>query len=380
MPKGKERLIIMTFYVNSNASLKAALESPNSKIDIIITGSFELTEYAHVSAKTVTIVSDGLAPHVISMNSTYNFQVRNGGNLILGDGAPLTLSGRAIGIINVVDDGSIVVNDGVAIVNVPDKLARYALHLTGENVTAKINGGYIEGYVAVDLRNGAKITEISGGEFVGEISALDIAGEGSKIEKITGGIFWGKNDAAIKTESSIRIEPGLTGSKGFTRFSGYNGDVSNDDILLILPDGYEISSLTEPAGSFTDTEFKYLTKTSSGGGEGDANVLFPDICFDEAGVYEFTVKETSVSGDGWITDPREYPVIVTVTDDGHGHLTAHVEYPEGKPEFINKYEPKKVCVKLTACKIAIGAPLKDGQFEFGVFDEHGKKVASAKNH
>jgi pilin isopeptide linkage protein len=349
----------MTFYVNSNASLKAALESPNSNITCIVTGSFELTEYAHVT-KDVTIISDGFAEHVISMNSAHNFQVRNGGNLILGDGAPLILSGGVVGIINVVESGSIVVNEGISIINAPDVVARYALHLSGEGVTGTINGGYFEGYVALDVRNGARITEINGG------------------------VFWGRNSVAINTESSILIEPELTDSKGVTRFSGKNGVIFNDDSLILLPDGYEMSSVTESVNNITETEFKYLTKSSNigggGDGDGDANVKFPDICFDKAGVYEYTISETDVSGDGWITDPREYPVIITVTDDGHGKLTAHVEYPHGKPEFVNKYEPKKVCVKLTACKIAIGAPLKNGQFEFVVFDEHGNKVTSAKNY
>ncbi|MCL2694443.1 MAG: hypothetical protein FWE60_05005, partial [Oscillospiraceae bacterium] len=272
-------------------------------------------------------------------------------------------------------------NEGVSIINVPDKPARYALHLTGSDVTGIINGGYIEGYVALDVKYGARVTEIRGGEFVGVISALDVAGTDSKIEKISGGVFWGKSDVAIKTESSILLEPGLYADKGVTRFSGKNGEVSNNDSLLILPGGYEMSSQTENVSGFAGTEFKYLTQSGAGhGGENGEDVRFPDVCFDKAGVYEYTISETSVSGDGWITDPKKYPVIVTVTDDGHGRLTAKTEYPNGKPEFVNKYEPKKVCVKFIAKKTAIGAPLKDGQFEFGVFDKHGNKVAAAKNY
>jgi pilin isopeptide linkage protein len=365
----------MTFYVNSTESLKAALESNNTNVDCIVTGSFELTEYARVNEKTVTIVSDGSAPHVISMYSAYNFQVRNGGNLILGNGYPLTFTGGVIGIINVVDAGSIVVNEGVSIINEPNIVAKYALSLNGANVTGTINGGYIKGYVAVSVKNGAKINQIRDGVFIGESSALEIIGADSKVEKISGGVFWGKNDAAIKTDSIILLEPGLTGNKGLARFSGNNGVVSNNNSLIILPDGYEMSSQTEPVNDIAGTEFMYLTQAD----KGDTNVHFPDVCFDKAGVYEFTISETSVSGDGWITDPKKYPAIVTVTDDGHGKLTASVKYPEGKPEFVNKYEPKSVCVKFTATKIAIGAPLKNGQFEFGVFDKNGNKVASAKN-
>jgi pilin isopeptide linkage protein len=366
----------MAFYVNSNASLKEALESQNSKTDIIITGSFELTEYARVNNKTVTIVSDGLAEHIISMNSAYNFQVRDGGNLILGDGSPLTMSGGVVGIINVVDSGSLVVNNGMTIINAPDKPARFALSLTGANVTGTINGGYIKGYVALDVRNGAKITEIRNGEFIGETSALTVSGAGAKIEKITGGVFYGKTNVAVKTESSILLEPGLNDDKGIARFCGKDGVIANDDSLLILPLGYEISTQTESVNGIDGAEFKYLTRAY----DSSINVHFPAVCYSKEGVYEYTVRETSVSGNGWITDPREYPVIITVTDDGNGKLTAHTEYPQGVPEFVNKYEPKSVCVRLIATKTAIGAPLKDGQFEFGVFDEHGNKVTAASNY
>jgi pilin isopeptide linkage protein len=356
--------------------LKEALENQNSKIDIIITGSFELTEYARVNNKTVTIISDGLAERVISMNSAYNFQVRDGGNLILGDGSPLKLTGEVVGIVNVTDSGSLVVNDGVTIINASDKAAKFALSLSGANVTGTINGGYIKGYVALDVKNGAKIIQIGNGKFIGETSAVSVTGAGSRIEKITGGVFYGKTDVAIKTESSISLEPLLSDDKGITRFCGKDGAVANDASLLILPLGYEISTLTEPVSGIDGAEFRYLTRAAVS----DINVHFPEICYSKAGVYEYTVRETSVSGDGWITDTREYPVIVTVTDDGKGNLTAHTEYPQGVPEFVNKYEPKSVCVKIIATKIAIGAPLKDGQFEFGVFDEHGNKVASAVNH
>jgi pilin isopeptide linkage protein len=309
------------------------------------------------------------------MNSAYNFQVRDGGNLILGDGSPFTMSGEVVGIINVTDSGSLIVNDGVTIINAPDKPARFALSLSGANVTGTINGGYIKGYVAIDVKNGAKITEIKKGEFIGEISALSVSGAGSKIEKITGGVFYGKNDAAIKTESSILLEPGLNDDNGIARFWGKDGVIANDDSLLILPLGYEMSAQTEPVSGIDGAEFKYLTRAY----DSSINVHFPEVCYSKAGVYEYTIRETSVSGNGWITDSREYPVIITVTDDGNGRLTASTEYPNGVPEFVNKYEPTSVCVRLIATKIAIGAPLKDGQFEFGVFDEHGNKVATATN-
>jgi len=358
--------------------LKSALESHDLNINIIITGSFELTGYAYISGgKTVTIISDGLAEHVISMNSAHNFQVRDGGNLILGDGSPLMLSGEVVGIINVVENGSIVVNDGVSIINETDVTSRYALHLSGSNVTGVINGGYFSGYVALDVRNGAKVTEIRKGEFVGETNAVVVSGDTSKVFKISGGVFWGKNSVAIKTETSILLEPGLNDSKGITRFSGKDGVIFNNDSLIVFPNGYVMSSQTEPVNNIAGTEFKYLERFIDG--EGEKNVDFPCINISEPGVYYYTIGETSVSGNGWTTDTKKYPVVVTVTDDGNGKLSSHVNYPEGYPKFVNKYEHSSICIELGAVKIAVGAPLEDGQFTFAVFDADGNPVATATN-
>jgi len=108
------------------------------------------------------------------------------------------------------------------------------------------------------------------------------------------------------------------------------------------------------------------------------DVDFPCIEFTKVGTYHFKIKEITQSGNGWETDPREFPVIVIITDE-NGKLKATVEYPDGYPEFTNNYKPEAVCVPLTANKCATGAPLKEGQFEFGVYDEAGRLVCSAKN-
>ena len=108
-------------------------------------------------------------------------------------------------------------------------------------------------------------------------------------------------------------------------------------------------------------------------------IEFPEVCFDKPGEYEFTIKELTGSGGGWTVDDAEIPVVVNVIDDGYGNLTATVTYPEGFPEFVNEYNTKPTCVIISARKIAIGAMLPCGRFEFGVFDDDGNLVASAKN-
>jgi len=106
---------------------------------------------------------------------------------------------------------------------------------------------------------------------------------------------------------------------------------------------------------------------------------FPAMSYDEPGVYEYTLRELTPSGDGWTTDGRTIRVVVTVVDDGHGNLVATVSYPDGFPSFVNTYRVEPTRVIISGCKIAIGAPLPDGRFEFGLFDSEGNLIARATN-
>ncbi|MCL2313217.1 MAG: hypothetical protein FWC41_12195 [Firmicutes bacterium] len=111
----------------------------------------------------------------------------------------------------------------------------------------------------------------------------------------------------------------------------------------------------------------------------EASIKFPFIQFEKPGIYQYNIKETTESGDGWVTDSMEYPVIVTITDDGKGNLESNVDYPEGMPKFVNTYTPTPILVDLIGEKKTIGAPLREGQFRFGVFDEDGNEIVSATN-
>jgi len=108
-------------------------------------------------------------------------------------------------------------------------------------------------------------------------------------------------------------------------------------------------------------------------------IVFPELSFNEAGVFEYVLKEISPSGGGWTTDPAEYRVIVTVSDDGHGNLIATIEYPDGYPSFTNTYTLHPVKVVISAIKIAIGKELPCGMFEFGLFHQDGTLIATAFN-
>ena len=108
-------------------------------------------------------------------------------------------------------------------------------------------------------------------------------------------------------------------------------------------------------------------------------VEFPELTFTEPGIYEYELRELTPSGEGWTTDPRTIKVIVIVMSDGHGNLVATIEYPEGFPSFTNIFKATPARIIISACKIAIGAPLPAGRFEFGLFDEQGRLIHTAKN-
>ena len=66
---------------------------------------------------------------------------------------------------------------------------------------------------------------------------------------------------------------------------------------------------------------------------------FPELCFTEAGIYSYTIRETTPSNKFWQTDRREFRVIITIEKDANGNLVSFVDYPDGYPEFVNKYSP-----------------------------------------
>lgn len=121
--------------------------------------------------------------------------------------------------------------------------------------------------------------------------------------------------------------------------------------------------------------FPYFTKGAPATGEG--NIEFAPLIIDAPGDYQYTIKETTVSGNGWTTDTTEYDVVVHVTDDGAGNLVYSLEYPGGYPAFENTLDPNYVVFEAT--KIVTGTTLQGDDFEFVVEDSAGNIVGTAYN-
>jgi pilin isopeptide linkage protein/uncharacterized repeat protein (TIGR02543 family) len=109
-------------------------------------------------------------------------------------------------------------------------------------------------------------------------------------------------------------------------------------------------------------------------------ITFPEIYFDAAGVYNYTVRELSVDQDGWITDKNNYPVTITVVDNGDGTFSVSaVRYVRGMPTFTNHYTSNPASVTLYAAKYATGKGLQGGEFDFAVTDASGNVLCTATN-
>jgi len=67
------------------------------------------------------------------------------------------------------------------------------------------------------------------------------------------------------------------------------------------------------------------------------NINFPELTFTSPGVYSYTMKELTPSSRIWETDSRIYRIIVTVTEGADGKLVASLDFPDGLPRFVNRY-------------------------------------------
>jgi pilin isopeptide linkage protein len=113
----------------------------------------------------------------------------------------------------------------------------------------------------------------------------------------------------------------------------------------------------------------------------DGTVDFGELDLTAVGVHTYTISEEGTDGEGWTLDKKAYPIDITVTDDGSGHLTGSVDRV---PNLTNTYKPAPATVGTDdtphASKTVSGGPaLKAGQFTFGLYDSNGNLVETGTN-
>jgi uncharacterized repeat protein (TIGR02543 family) len=165
------------FETLAEAIAKASSEGLNT-FTLEIIG--DVAETSDVIIKSSITIVGAEGAHTIS--NCY-IKVKDGGSLTLGDGTItdlLTISGNVV-----VTDGEINIQDGVKITS-----GGTALNLSGPNVTGTISGGIFTGNIALNMEKGAKLSAISGGTFTGRQDALHMTDDGTRIDVISGGVFY----------------------------------------------------------------------------------------------------------------------------------------------------------------------------------------------
>lgn len=140
-------------------------------------------------------------------------------------------------------------------------------------------------------------------------------------------------------------------------------------------------------GEFT---FELVSKdgkvVSTATNSADGSVAFKAITYKTPGTYNYVIREQKGSAGGVEYDSAEHTVVVVVTDNGDGTMTAKAELKSRNGEdakdtivFKNSYTAQLASVTLGASKAYVGGELKDGQFTFELKDKDGKVVSKAKN-
>ncbi|MDR0459236.1 MAG: InlB B-repeat-containing protein, partial [Coriobacteriales bacterium] len=169
-----------TFSEAIAAATAAGLSTYTIEVGGDVAGSGTVT----ITANVTIIGVDG--PHTITPGLI--FKVDNGGSLTLGNGSTgslLTFKSAYVQVLN----GSVTTYDGV---NVDSTGFSYygTLRLEGPNAMGAIHGGTFTGITALDLSRGAYISEISGGSFYGVQDAVHVSDAGTRVELISGGSFY----------------------------------------------------------------------------------------------------------------------------------------------------------------------------------------------
>lgn len=179
----------------------------------------------------------------------------------------------------------------------------------------------------------------------------------------------GPKDFAFEFTNTYRVDP-------------VDYSISTDLTINKELDGRELKE-----GEFTFElvgEDKKVVSTAQNSADG--SVTFGKIKFTKPGTYNYVIREKDDKAGGVEYDSAEHTVVVVVTDNGDGTMTAKAELKSRNGEdakdtivFKNSYTAQPASVTLGASKAYVGGELKDGQFTFELKDKDGKVVSKAKN-
>ena len=113
--------------------------------------------------------------------------------------------------------------------------------------------------------------------------------------------------------------------------------------------------------------------------EGSTNLYeFGWIEYTVPGTYRYKITESVGSLDGITYDDTEFELVVVVTDNGDGTLSAEANYNTENPmAFVNEGQPVKTT--LEANKSLVGRKLREGEFTFELKDSAGNVIETRAN-
>lgn len=105
----------------------------------------------------------------------------------------------------------------------------------------------------------------------------------------------------------------------------------------------------------------------------DGSINFASLTYTQAGTYTYLMKEVTTSSDDVVTDLTEYTVIVTVTDNGNGQLSAKRVYKRGdetvadaEVKFVNQYRSGNLELTKEVTGNTVGDTEKQKEFTFTI--------------
>ncbi len=178
---------------------------------------------------------------------------------------------------------------------------------------------------------------------------------------------------------------------------GHNADTSGEIVFVneyrVSPTTYQIKGTKTLTGRAMHLgEFTFVLSdgndTTVAATDGNGKFAFPVLTFTAAGEYVYTVTENVPAAvdnngfnaaDGITYDTRSYEIVVTVTDNKDGTLTATAGKRvggtitafadiENELVFENIYTPAPATVVFEGEKVLIGTELKDGDFTFNLYE------------
>ena len=200
----------------------------------------------------------------------------------------------------------------------------------------------------------------------------------------------------VSSAPSSNLVPSLTGTVNRATDGGiqtFKNTYKATNAKAVLEVTKQLTGRTTGA---QENEFEFTLTDQVGNVEtkrndADGKVKFHELTFDEAGTYTYTIKEVKAgtTENGITYDSKTVTAKVTVTDDGHGKLTAVVDYSSdgtaNSTTFTNTYNPAKVKAPVSATKSFINKntntpmPLKGGEFVFALLNHEGDPVEKTTN-